>query len=684
MRLMDGKRTLARLAVVGLLVGVEVYLARGLTSPASVQGYTATSSYSIAPVRAARIKELVVTLGAPVNAGDVIARLETSTIEDELATANAERRIAAGAMAAEAARLRRDSVDRERRFASGTERASADLVSAEATAHTAAAELAAIDAELVEQTDLVSKHLADASRLNNLQLKRAALAKQVDAATAVLRTLRGNAAAATKRTVGIEGDTETEDRLAPLQARIQAADLRISQLVHERDELTLRAPATGVIDALPLRAGDLASPQTPVAVLVAQDSRHVVACIPEFSGNTVEIGVEANVLSVVDRTGATGAVDSITSAISPLPARCQPPGLKTPLMGRVAIISLDEPLGGLPGQTQRVTFSARRRPHDRTTTPPVPTSPRTGELQPVELTVPNELAELNFEPSGMVWSAALDRYLIVSDDTGARRGDRHPAWLYTMTSRGVVDPQPLVIAGVDELNDLESIAADGRGFWVLASQSTSQRGNRPPARRRLAHLIVEPGATIDQAHVRADRVLDLGTLLDKASPELRAELGIASSLDIEAMAFRGGALYLGLKSPVDGAGRAVIWRIGAPDKLAEGNLAEAKLALWSTIKLTVDLAGKPVPAGFSDLIFWDDDTLVFAVTASSEGGAEDGAVYVAKVADKVLSPRRIQTFSRLKPEGLARNPKGDLAVVFDRGHQTPMWIELSANMLRDK
>jgi hypothetical protein len=306
-------------------------------------------------------------------------------------------------------------------------------------------------------------------------------------------------------------------------------------------------------------------------------------------------------------------------------------------------------------------------------------------VQPAELTVPNELADLNFEPSGMVWSAALDRYLIVSDDTGVRRGDRHPAWLYTMTARGVVDPHPLVIAGVDELNDLESIAADARGLWVLASQSTSQKGQRPVARRRLAHLTIEAGTTIDQARVRADHVVDLGSLLD-GSPALRAELGLADMrmLDIEAMAFRGGALYLGLKSPVDGSGRAAIWRVGAPDKLLDGNLGEAKIASWSTIKLTVDIAGKPVPAGFSDLIFWDDETLVFAVTASSEGGAEDGAVYVAKVADKALSPRLIKSFSRLKPEGLARGPKGDLAVVFDRGHHTPLWIELSANLLHEK
>lgn len=654
-----------------------------------MQGYTSTSAYSIAPRRSARVKEIAVTLGATVNTGDVIVRLEADDLEDQLATANAERRIVTATMVAETARLRRDSVDRERRFASGTERASASLVTAEANAHTAAAELAAIDAELVEQTDLVSKHLADASRLNALQLRRASLAKQVDAASAVLRTLRGNASAASRRSNELGDETE-EDRLAPLQARLQAADLKIAQLLRDRDELTLRAPAAGVVEALPLRAGDLAAPQTPVAVLVVQDSRRVVACIPEVRANSVVPGLEADVTSMIDRAHAAGEVESITGAIAPLPPRCQPPGAKTPLMGRVAIISLDEPLGGLPGQTQLVSFSARRRPHERSGLPPKPPAPApVPEAGPVELAVPSELAKLAFEPSGLVWLSAIDRYVIVSDETGPKAGNRHPPWLYTMTSTGAVDPRPLEISGVDELDDLESITADDRGgLWLLASGSVSRKGNRPVSRRRLAHVIVEAPrtpATLDGVRLHADRVVDLGELLDRAPDTLRRELGVPDTreLDLEAMAFRGGALYLGLKAPLDGAGRAAIWRVGVPAKLLAGELEAAQLAVWATISLTVDVDGKPVPGGFADLIFWDDNTLVFGVTASTDpGSAEDGSVYVAAATGGALAPQLVRTFSRLKPEGLARGPRGELAVVFDRGHRTPMWIELPAPSVR--
>lgn len=687
MRFMDGKRTLGRLLLVGSLLGVELYLARDLTSHAAVQGYTATTSYSIAPPRRAKITRLAVDLGATVRAGDVIAQLDTTEIENELEVANAERTYAAAQMVAETARLRRDSVNLEQRFASGSENASAAFATAEANARTAAAELAAIDAELVEQSDLVAKHLANVAVLNTLQLRRAALAKQVDAASSVLRVLRGNVTAAARRTEALP--SSDDDQLAPLQARIHAADVRIAQLTRERDGLALRAPADGVIDALPLHAGDLSAPELPVATLVAPDAQRVVACIPEARAKDVEAGLETDITSTYDRTTGTGEVESVTGTIGPLPARCQPVGSKAVLMGRVAIVALDAPMGGLPGQTQLINFGARRKPHDRTPTAPAPTSPRPPDPAPppVELPtvlrVPSELlVRTRFEPSGLVWVPAFDRYVIVSDDTGTKAQNEHAPWLFTMTADGVVDAQPLVVSGIATLDDVESIAADAAGgLWLLASQSESQKGKRPVSRRQLTHVVLgAKGALV------ADKVIDLAGLLDAAPAATRAALGVVDTraLDIEGMTISGGALFLGLKAPVDADGRALIWKIGAPDKLLTGDLAGAKLALWSKAKLTVEADGRTVPAGIADMLFWDADTLVLAVTASGiDAKTQAGAVYIATAAGGELSPQHVRTFAGLKPEGLARTPTGDaLAVVFDRGPEPAMWIRLPAAQLK--
>lgn len=678
MPLFEGKRTIGRLALVGILIGAELYLAGSLTSKAAVQGYTATNSYSIAPPRSARIREVAVDLGATVHEGDLIAQLDTTEIDNELELANADRRVAAAAMVAATARLRRESVDLERRLATTSERATADLATAEATARTAAAELVAVDAELVEQTDLVSKRLANASVLNTLQLRRAALAKQVDAADSVLHVLRGNATAAKGRAGGLDADAN--DQLAPLQARLQAADLKVEQLTREREQLTLRAPADGVIDALPLHIGDLAAPQTPVATVVSPDAQRVVTCIPEARARSVEPGLEAEVTSVLDRTHTTGSVESVTGTIASLPTRCQPPGSKVPMMGRIAIITLDHPIGGLPGQTQLVKFSARRRP-PRTRPTPAPRSSSSNASAPTAVVVPKELETMKLEPSGLTWVPSLERFVVVSDDTGVKGGTGHPPWLYTMSATGVFDPSPLVVAGVDELNDLESIAGDDDGgVWLLASLSRSHKDRWPASRRRLAHVVFEKTGA-----VRIDHQIDLGALLEN-DPKLLAELGVTDlgALDLEAMAYHGGALYIGLKAPVDSDGHASIWRVAAPAKLLAGDLAGSGITKWATVKVTVQADHRSVAGGIADMMFWDDDTLVFSVTASGiDAKVQDGAIYVAKAAAGELVTRKIREFANGKPEGIARGPNKELVVVFDRGQaELPTWIRIAETSLR--
>jgi multidrug resistance efflux pump len=694
---MDGKRTLGRIALVGALLGVELYLARDLTSSAGVPGYTATNSYSIAPPRPATIKSISVELGATVHAGDVIAQLESIELDTELEVANASRTSAAAEIVAEAARLRRDSVNLKRRFASGSEQANAQLASAEAEAHTAAAELAAIDAELVQQTDLVAKKLANAAVLSDLQLRRAALAKQVDAASSVLRVLRGNLSSATQRSVALtSGDASSDDdQLKGLQAKLQAADVVIAQLTRERERMTVRAPADGVIDSLPLQPGAMASPELPVATLVAPDAQRVVACIPEARARGIEVGLEADITSTYDKTTSTGAIESVTGTIGPLPLRCQNPATRVIAMGRVAIVALDEPMGGLPGQTQIIKISARRRP-PATRTPPAPqsTGPRGSGAPPVVVTappapaapaalqVPSELlARTRFEPSGLVWVAALDRYVVVSDDTGTNKQDEHVPWLFTMSAAGAIDPLPLVVTGVDELNDIESITTDGAGgLWLMSSQSQSKKGKRPVSRRQLVHVTFTK-----TGEVKADKLVDFVGMLDAAPATTRAALGIldTTTLDIEGIAYKDGALYFGLKSPVDGDGSAVIWRATAPDKLLAGDLAGAKLAVWSKLKLTVEADGRKVPAGIADMVFWDSDTLVIAVTASgAEVKTEAGAIYVARATAGTLAPVHVRTFAGLKPEGITRGPKDTLAVVFDRGADAAQWLQLAADQLK--
>jgi len=702
MRFMDGYRTLARLGLVAGLVGIEVFLARDLTTTGAVLGYTQTQSYSVAPPRRAKLKAVAVQLGATVAAGQPIAELDPTELDNELAAARAERDRAIAAIQAELSALHRDRADVARRFAVGAEGATAQLVTAEAASRSAAAELAAIDRELAEQRDLVAQHLATTTTVNTLALRRAALAKQVDSAGRVLGVLRGNATAATRRTAEVDPEElaggqpdgapggahggPIDSALAPLETTVRAAELRIDQLEHERQALTLHSPVDGVVEQLPLHPGDLAGPDVPVATIVASDTRRVVACIPEVRASRVELGLGAELTSAYGHTRGAGEIESLTREIAPLPARCQAPGSKVIAMGRVAVIALDAPLPGLPGETQLVQLSARRHPAARAATATA-AAPGGGAPGVLAMTVPGVLlGRTRFEPSGLVWVAALDRYLLVSDDTGFKDRDAHAPWLFTMSADGVVDPRPFEITGIAQLDDLEAIAADRDGkIWVLASNSASKNARRRPARRQLVRLVV------DRDGARVDAAVDLGGLLEAAPAATRHALGLRGTgrgdllgnLDIEAIAVRGGALYLGLKAPLDSDGRAQIWRVTAPDKLLAGDLAGAGLTLWSRLRLAVDADGRSVPGGLADLVFLDAGTVAIASTASGFDPRQQTSVLaVAPLAAGEMQPRVVRRFAGLKAEGLALAPDGKhMTVVFDRGAEAAEWTSISLDEL---
>lgn len=295
------------------------------------------------------------------------------------------------------------------------------------------------------------------------------------------------------------------------------------------------------------------------------------------------------------------------------------------------------------------------------------------------MTVPEGLRKRSrFEPSGVLWRPEAQRYLIVSDDTGQKDDHDRAPWLFSMDARGAVDPEPLVIDAIPEVDDLESIAAGGAGeLYVLSSQSHSKHGKRPPARTLLVKLSERGG------RLRSERELHLAEMLESLGEGMMAALGRmdgTKDLEIEGMTFHEGALYLGLKGPLDENGRTAIWKIGDPEALFRDNSLElGKFSVWAQVALDADVDGKTVPGGISDLLFAPDGSLVIASTSSRvEGAVESGRLWtVAAPSGGVLTPRVVRTFIGHKPEGLSLSATpGRLAVVFDAGSETPSWMEL--------
>ncbi len=296
-----------------------------------------------------------------------------------------------------------------------------------------------------------------------------------------------------------------------------------------------------------------------------------------------------------------------------------------------------------------------------------------GAPAPVEAAVPAALSARNatIEPSGIVWAQPLERYLVVSDDTGTA-GDGHRPWVFAMSRKGAFDDTTVPILGVDALNDAEAICQGPDGtFFLTTSHSPNKKGHTKPERRMLLHL---------ELRGRALRVMGRADLTTARSPAGGSLLEIAgldpkARLDIEALTFADGALLVGLKSPLSARGGAVIVRLADPvGVLAKGAIPAGAVTRVVELPLDVERDGRTVHQGISDLLALPGGSLV-VLANSPKGGSHDGggAMYWLKAGAK--APVMLQRFRGLKPEGVTLSEDGKgLVLVFDNDTRPPLWM----------
>lgn len=662
----------------------------------TARGYVEGISYGIAAPQTGRIASVSVLPGQHVQPGQVIATLDDRVIVEELELLSAERRQVEAELRAAAAETRLRVGQSSREIEESVDSAELARQQARADRSVRAAELAELDAQVETVRELVDKRMADRRDLAELKVKHAALRKQLQVDDGLIRQLDGQATSARVRREGLPADA-TERAVEPLRAALELIRAREAVLNQHRDALSLRAPGAGEITAVHVHPGELAVEGAMVATIAGPaqagaDGRPVVfVCATEADASRIQVGEAVRLAPPDGGPGVLSAhVQRLAPEIGQLPIRCwRDP--RAPQWGRGVYVVTDEPVSLLPGQTFTIDFTGQPSAAATTEVAPVSTPPETPPsppqpspvlAAPVAMSVPAELrARTRFEPSAVAWWPGRERYLVASDDTGLPGATEHRPWLFTMDASGHVDPEPLVVEGLDALNDVESLAlAPDGGLYVLASQSRSRKGKRSAARQRFAYVELSASGARATASVR------LATLLDAAGADVLAELGITNTdeLDIEGLTpTAAGGLLLGLKGPLSPGGEAIVWHLREPQRLlATGELSEGGLVVWGRIPLTVVADGAAVPGGIADLLELPDGSLLVAATAAgrSDPRVQDGALY--HVQGHVLGgpaaavPVLVRTFAGLKPEGLSRSADGrSITIVFDVGDATPQWME---------
>ena len=304
--------------------------------------------------------------------------------------------------------------------------------------------------------------------------------------------------------------------------------------------------------------------------------------------------------------------------------------------------------------------------------PATASSPKAPKL----MQMPAALVRGNYriEASGVAWAPSLDRFLVVSDDT-MNGANKHLPAVFGMSPQGALDSTPIMILGVTELNDAESICAGPDGtFFLTTSHSLNTKGKSSASRRMLLHLSLKGRELSVEGHP-----LDLTTATDADGRGLLGIAGLdpAGSLDIEGLTWSHGALYIGLKSPLTARGSAVILRFDHPlDAFKSGIIPSGAISRFREVALPVGHGGGSIHRGVAELLFLPDGSLIVLANAPKGLPADNGGG-VFWLRPGATSATMLREFPGFKPEGVALSKDGhNLVVVFDTGNDPPRWTQM--------
>ncbi|WP_431476206.1 HlyD family efflux transporter periplasmic adaptor subunit [Massilia eburnea] len=261
-----------------------------------------------------RVARVLAEEGQKVQAGQVLAELDTRGLRLRLAEAEAQ----AAAQQQVLARLKAGTRAEEL---------------AQAAARTASAQA---------DTDLARQQLERALAVQQDSNGRAISQQDVDAARARAKSAQAALEQARQGQELARHGPRRED-IAQAQAQVDAANAAIALLQYQLGEASLKAPVNAVVRARLMEAGDMASPQRPVYTLAIADPKWVRTYVREADLGRIKPGLAASI-SIDSQPGKTlaGKVGYISSVAEFTPKSVQTEELRTALVYEVRVLADDK------------------------------------------------------------------------------------------------------------------------------------------------------------------------------------------------------------------------------------------------------------------------------------------------------------------------------------------------------
>lgn len=256
------------LVVFLIVVGSLMFSDPDVTNVVSGNGRIEATEIGISAKVAGRVEDIYVNEGDRVEAGDVVAKLDTATINSQLEQAKAQAEQAKSAVeAANMAIAQRES-----------EKAALEAALIKAKAELKAAEAHAARTSELAKTGAVSKQLAE-DNLTTVESAKAA----VNAAKARL-----TAADAT-----IEA---TRSQYYSALAAVNAANATIAQIESEMNDMVLKAPRSGRIQYRVVQPGEVVGAGGRVLSLVDLTNVYMTFFLPASQVGKLTMGGEARIV----------------------------------------------------------------------------------------------------------------------------------------------------------------------------------------------------------------------------------------------------------------------------------------------------------------------------------------------------------------------------------------------------
>lgn len=271
-------------------------------------------------------------------------------------------------------------------------------------------------------------------------------------------------------------------------------------------------------------------------------------------------------------------------------------------------------------------------------------------------------AQTEFEPSGLIYLAKQNKYLVVSDDTDREK----TPLLFVMSDDGDVS-STLTIPGLDTMTDMESISRDGEDIYVMSSLVPSKSGKYKESQNLLVRF------ELNGMQIRNVVSVNFGDLLrsalesssDPALKDLIIE-GI-DELEVEGHAVKNKVLFVAIKGPVLAGGQSVVLKITNLEFVL-ANEQKPKLQVFAIIDFkSLGRNNQKI----SDITFVNEDMYLTTAHAGKRAGG------VWKLASGASKPQLLKYYEHAQPEGIALNSSiQNLMMTFDQGKEAGLFSKL--------